>query len=229
MCPDLPYDADVMAQQAPAQEAKKDVDPEVAKELEKKAEKKAEAKTEAEPEAKAEEKPKYKFQILADRQARWEQSEQWKNVPVGHAWVRLVNPIGLAESWGYWPAEEVPVSAPWASVRGEVRNPDNEHMPAGQSLSDIEHASFEIDQAAADRVVKAASNRVTDPGAYNLLDHNCADFAVEMAKAAGVDVPVSLLSNIANPSVLYASLAQLDAAKSTEKKTQAAEGGENKK
>jgi hypothetical protein len=214
-----------MAQQAPTQEPKKDVDPEVAKKLEKQAEK----KTEAKPETKAEEKPKYKFQILADHQARWEESEQWKTVQVGHAWVRLVNPIGLAESWGYWPAEEVPVSAPWASVRGEVRNPDNELMPAGQSLSDVEHASFEIDQAAADRVMKAATNRVTDPGMYNLLNHNCADFAVEMAKAAGVDVPVSLLSNIANPNVLYSSLAELEAGKAAEKKTQAAEGGENKK
>lgn len=215
-----------MAQQAPTQEPKKDVDPEVAKDLEKKAEK----KTEAKPETKAEEKPKYKFQILTDHQARWEQSEQWKTVQVGHAWVRLVNPIGLAESWGYWPAEEVPVSAPWASVRGEVRNPDNELMPAGQSLSDIDHASFEIDQAAADRVMKAATNRVTDPGMYNLLNHNCADFAVEMAKAAGVDVPMSLLSNIANPNVLYSSLAQLEAGKAAEeKKSKAAEGGENKK
>jgi hypothetical protein len=214
-----------MAQQAPTKDPKKDVDPEVAKKLEKKAEK----KTEAKPEAKVEEKPKYKFQILADHQARWDESEQWKSVQVGHAWVRLVNPIGLAESWGYWPAEEVPVSAPWASVRGEVRNPDNEHMPAGQSLSDVEHASFEIDQAAANRVMKAATNRVTDPGMYNLLNHNCADFAAEMAKAAGVDVPISLLSNIANPNVLYSSLAQLEAGKAAEKKAPAAEGGENKK
>jgi hypothetical protein len=226
MCPDLPYHMKAMAQQAPTQDPKKDVDPEVAKKVEKKVEK----KTEAKPEAKVEEKPKYQFQILADHQARWEQSEHWKTVQVGHAWVRLVNPIGLAESWGYWPAEEVPVSAPWASVRGEVRNPDNEHMPAGQSLADVKHASFEIDQAAADRVTKAATNRVTDPGVYNLLNHNCADFAVEMAKAAGVDVPMSLLSNIANPNMLYSSLAQIEAGKAAAgKKTQAAEGDEKKK
>lgn len=214
-----------MAQQAPAQETKKDIDPEVSKKLEQKAEK----KTEAQPEAKVEEKPKFKFQILADHQARWSESEHWKNVQVGHAWVRLVNPVGLAESWGYWPAEEVPVSAPWASVRGEVRNPDNEHMPPGQSMADIDHANFEIDQAAANRVMKAASTRVTDPGQYNLLNHNCADFAVEMAKAAGVDVPASLLAKIANPNVLYSSLAQLEAGKAAEKKTQAGEGDEKKK
>lgn len=214
-----------MAQQAPTQEPKQDIDPEVAKKVEKQVEK----KTEAKPEAKAEEKPKYQFQILADHQARWDESEQWKTVQIGHAWIRLVNPIGLAESWGYWPAEEVPVSAPWASVRGQVRHPDNERMPAGQSLSDLDHASFEIDQAAANRVMKAASNRVTDPGMYNLLNHNCADFAVEMARAAGVDVPMSLLTNIANPSVLYSSLAQLESGKASENKTQAVEGGENKK
>jgi hypothetical protein len=214
-----------MAQQAPTQEPKQDIDPEVAKKVEKQVEK----KTEAKPEAKAEEKPKYQFQILADHQARWDDSEQWKTVQVGHAWIRLVNPIGLAESWGYWPAEEVPVSAPWASVRGQVRHPDNEHMPAGQSLSDLDHASFEIDQAAANRVMKAASNRVTDPGMYNLLNHNCADFAAEMARAAGVDVPMSLLTNIANPSVLYSSLAQLESGKASGNKTQAVEGGENKK
>jgi hypothetical protein len=224
MCADLPYHVDAMAQQAPVQEPKKDVDPEVSRELEKKTEKKAEAQ----PEAKVQEKPKYKLQILADHEARWSESEHWKNVQVGHAWVRLVNPIGLAESWGYWPAEEVPVSAPWASVRGEVRHPDHAHMPAGQSLTDVDHASFEIDQAAADRLMKAASNRVTDPGMYNLLNHNCASFAAEMAKAAGVDVPQSLLANIANPSVLYSSLAQTEAGKVDEKKTQSAEGDEKK-
>lgn len=214
-----------MAQQAPSLDPKQDVDPEVAKKLEQKAEKQAEAT----PAAVVEEKPKYQLQILADHEARWDESQHWKSVQVGHAWVRLVNPMGLAESWGYWPAEEVPVSAPWASVRGEVRHPDNERLPPGQSLTDIDHASFEIDQAAASRVMKAANNRITDPGQYNLFNHNCASFAAEMAHAAGVDVPQSLLANIANPNVLYASLAQLDAGNAAGKKTQAAEGGESEK
>jgi hypothetical protein len=214
-----------MAQQARTQDPQKEAPPEVKEKLEKKPEKKTEEKAEA----KTEEKPKFHFQILADHRARWSESEHWKNVEVGHAWVRLINPIGLAESWGYWPAEEVPVASPWTSVRGEVRHPDEERMPAGQTISDLEHAIFEIDQAAADRVLKAANNRVTDPGQYNLLNHNCADFAQEMARAAGVDVPASILASIANPSVLYASLAELQAAKAAETKTVAAEGGENKK
>jgi hypothetical protein len=218
----LPYHVH-MAQGARTPQESQEAQPEVEKLPEKKPEKQPEAKQ-------AEEKPKFHFQVLADHTARWEQSEHWKNVPVGHAWVRLVNPIGLADSWGFWPGEEVPVAAPWTSVRGEVRTPDEEHTPAGQTISTLDKATFEIDEAAAQRVAKVASNKTSDPGQYNLLNYNCADFALELAKAAGVDVPMEVLANIANPSTLYANLAQLERARAADTKVSAAAGGgDNKK
>lgn len=221
MCAILPYHVR-MAQGARTPQESPEAQPEVEKKPEKKPEKQ-EAKKE-------EEKPKFHFQVLADHTARWEESEHWKNVPVGHAWVRLINPIGLSDSWGFWPAEEVPVSAPWTSVRGEVKTPDEERMPAGNTLDTLEKATFEIDEAAAQRVAKLASNKLSDPGQYNLLNYNCADFALEMAKAAGVDVPMDVLANVANPNTLYANLAQLEKARAAETKTSAAAGGgESKK
>lgn len=186
---------------------------------------------EAQPEVekKTEEPPKYRFQILADRDARWSESEEWKDIEVGHAWVRLIDPVGAVDSWGFWPAESVPISAPWTSVHGEIKHPDEGHQAHGKAPHELEQVTHEIDQTSAQRVLRTAHARETEPGMYNLFNYNCASFAEEMAKAAGVPVPTDTLATIANPSVLYASLAQRGPERGAEAKAHAPEGGESKK
>ncbi|WP_428263642.1 hypothetical protein [Haliangium sp.] len=166
-------------------------------------EEQVEQQVETAPEPEVEAKPTYALEVLANHEATWTEFESWKDVPVGHAWIRLVAPTGHAQSWGYWPAQEVPLTAPWTTVHGEVRHPDND-LAGSEHETDVHRVSFELEEDAAKRLTRAANARIQAPGDYNLLDHNCVDFAREMAQVAGVEAPPSVFKGVAEPKTIYA-------------------------
>jgi len=145
----------------------------------------------------------WKFQLLADREAKWTDSHYWKDFAVGHAWIRLLNPAGGHDSWGYWPDLEggfgVDTGAPWKSVPGRVRHPDNAHSPTAMQ-------THEISAEKAEKVTEAANAKEGSPGQYNLFTYNCTTFATAMAHVAGVPVPSYSALAIANPNSLFAGI-----------------------
>jgi hypothetical protein len=151
---------------------------------------------------------KYRFQMLADRSAKWSESRYWKELAIGHAWIRLLAPSGDADSWGYWPdlwgGHAVDPKAPWKSVPGKVLHPDNEHAPNAIK-------TYEVDRKAADKVTKAANAKESSPGSYNLFSYNCTTFVCEMAKVAGVPVPSASTLGIKNPNDLFSDIQELNA------------------
>lgn len=153
------------------------------------------------------EDPSYRFQILADREARWTESRYFQDFAIGHSWVRLIDPANAVDSWGYWPDLEgghgVDTSAPWKSVPGRCRHPDTSHTPNAI-------LSYDIDEKAAEKVVEYGNNKVASPGMYNLFTYNCTTFACEMAEQAGVPVPSASTLGIKNPNDLYAGIAKLN-------------------
>lgn len=165
-----------------------------------------EATEPAGPEAEA--KPKWKFQVLADREARWSESRYWRDFAIGHAWIRLIAPEGDYDSWGYWPdlwsGHGVDPKAPWKSVPGKVLHPDEQHVPNAQH-------TYEIEAEKAQQVTDAANAKESSPGMYNLFSYNCTTFAIEMARTAGVSPPSGTLAGIANPNSIYQGIVKLNA------------------
>ena len=151
----------------------------------------------------------YRFQILADREARWTESRYFKDFAIGHSWVRLIDPAGSVDSWGYWPDLEggfgVDTSAPWKSIPGRVRHPDTSHSPNAM-------LSYDIDAKAAKKVATHGNDKHSSPGMYNLFTYNCTTFACDMAKEAGVPVPSAATLGIKNPNDLYAGIQAMNAA-----------------
>jgi len=158
----------------------------------------------AEPQAEL----KWKFQVLADREARWSESRYWRDFAIGHAWIRVIAPEGDYDSWGYWPdlwsGQGVDPRAPWKSVPGKVLHPDEQHVPNAQH-------TYEIDAEKAQKVTDAANAKESSPGMYNLFSYNCTTFAIEMARAAGVSPPGGTLLGIANPNSIYQGIARMNA------------------
>ncbi|HUH05785.1 MAG TPA: hypothetical protein VML75_27530 [Kofleriaceae bacterium] len=161
------------------------------------------------PEAAAEEPAgMFRFQVLADREARWSESRYFRDFAIGHSWVRLIDPAGDVDSWGYWPDLEgghgVDTSHPWKSIPGRTRHPDTSHVPNAT-------LSYDIDAKAAKKVAKFGNDKVASPGMYNLFTYNCTTFACEMAATAGVPVPSAGTLGIKNPNDLYAGIQAMNA------------------
>ncbi len=152
--------------------------------------------------------PKWKLQVLADREARWSESRYWRDFAIGHAWIRVIAPEGSYDSWGYWPdlwsGYGVDPKAPWKSVPGKVLHPDEQHVANAQH-------TYEIDAEKAQKVTKAANAKESSPGMYNLFSYNCTTFAIEMARAAGVSPPSGTLVGIANPNSIYQGIVKMNA------------------
>lgn len=167
-----------------------------------------EAQPEAVPEAAADAEPMFRFQVLADREARWSESRYFRDFAIGHSWVRLITPAGDVDSWGYWPDLEgghaVNPSRPWQSIPGKVRHPDTAHVPNAM-------LSYDIDAKTAKKVAKFGNDKEAAPGMYNLFNYNCTTFACEMAKTAGVPVPSASTLGIKNPNDLYAGIQAMNA------------------
>ena len=169
----------------------------------------SEGKKDTAPDADTLAKPaaKFKFQLLADKEADFLDRSFIRDFRIGHAWIRLLDPEGSYNSWGYWPdiagGHAVNPMQPWKSVPGKVRSPDDSHSPTAMH-------TYEVDHAAAERVQKAAAHKMASPGQYNLLTYNCVDFAAEMAHAAGVSAPSHATLGIANPNALFAGLTALN-------------------
>lgn len=149
---------------------------------------------------------KWKFQILGDKEADFTDRAFFKGA-IGHAWIRLLDPEGGYDSWGYWPDIEgghrVDPRQPYKSVPGKVRHPDEAHSPTAMH-------TYEVDQAAAESVNKAAKAKADAPGMYNLFTYNCTSFAADMAKVAGVPVPSHSTLGIANPNALVAGISEMN-------------------
>lgn len=143
---------------------------------------------------------KWTFKVLADREASWTESRYWKDFAIGHSWIQLMGPDGSVSSWGYWPDLEggygIDPGAPHKSVPGRVRHPDTAHSPNAQAI-------YELEDAQAKKVSKAAMAKHSSPGMYNMFTYNCTTFAIEMAEAAGVAAPSGTLMGIANPNSFY--------------------------
>ncbi len=148
----------------------------------------------------------FKFQLLVDREARWSELEFWSRLAVGHAWIRLIEPTGSYDSWGFWPQDKAQVSlrAPWRSVPGSVHHPDEAHAPNAIH-------SYDIDAEAAERLEKEAESKTAAPPMYNLFSYNCVNFALDMAQVAGVAAPSASTLGVANPNDLFADIEKLNA------------------
>ncbi|GAB4544990.1 MAG: hypothetical protein Tsb0020_55760 [Haliangiales bacterium] len=150
--------------------------------------------------------PSYELQVLVDPQARWADQRGFREVAVGHTWVRLVAPTGQSNSWGYWPGEELAVTAPHESVRGEVKSPDGEQVMLSARAADVNTHRYEIAEEAAARVAYTANAQAQAPGSYNLFDHNCVDFVRELAAEAGVDVPDGVFRGVLDAGAIEAAV-----------------------
>ncbi|HTM20933.1 MAG TPA: hypothetical protein VL172_10505 [Kofleriaceae bacterium] len=150
---------------------------------------------------------KFKFQMLADREARWNESRFWKEFRIGHSWIRLIDPAGAVDSWGYWPdlwgGHAVDPKHPWKSVPGKVLHPDTEHAPNAIK-------TYEIDAKQAGKLTKAANDKEASPGSYNLFTYNCTTFVQDMARHAGVPVPSASTLGVANPNDLFQAIEKLN-------------------
>jgi hypothetical protein len=162
-------------------------------------------KTTAEPQQQNE-GGKWKFQILADAELKL---SSLKNLKVGHAWVRLLDPAAQVHSWGFWPKEPIKTFPPWKpfeSTAGFVRTPDDTHSPNAVH-------TFDIEAPAAQKLQKSAAERVANPGSYNLFTRNCVNFAIDMCGEAGVAAPSFSTLKVANPNALRDGIAQMNAKK----------------
>jgi hypothetical protein len=162
----------------------------------------------ADPQQTQQNAPKWKLQILADEELRF---TSLKNLKVGHAWVRLLDPHQQVQSWGFWPKTPISLKwyAPWKvadSVPGMVRHPDDTHSPNAVH-------TYDIDQAAAEKMQNSAAERVASPGSYNLFHRNCVNFAIDMCRAAGVSAPSFSTLTIANPNALHDGIEKMNAKK----------------
>jgi len=157
----------------------------------------------AQPEQAQAPQPTWKFQLLVDREAKWSESRYWKEFAIGHAWIRVLGPDNTHDSWGYWPDLEgghaVDPSAPWKSIPGKVRHPDDAHSPNAMQTTPIT-------EDVAGKVRDAANAKEGSPGNYNLFTYNCTTFAAQMAKIAGAPVPSFSTLGIANPNSLFSGI-----------------------
>ena len=162
-------------------------------------------KATAEPQ-KADAGGKWKFQILADAELRL---SSLKNLKVGHAWVRLLDPASTVHSWGFWPKDPIKTFPPWKPFQdtpGFVRTPDDTHSPNAQH-------TYELEAPAAEKMQKTAAEREKNPGNYNLFTRNCVHFAIDMCNAAGVAAPSFSTLKVANPNALHDGIEKLNAKK----------------
>ena len=98
----------------------------------------------------------YDISIAVDKEAKWTESEFFREAAVGHAWVIISSPVANVDdlSFGFWPrqwrlidtdtgaaladADQEEITSGgfdsskfWKSVDGEVRSPDEFHTPKG--------------------------------------------------------------------------------------------------
>ncbi|MCH7624646.1 MAG: DUF4157 domain-containing protein [Chloroflexi bacterium] len=164
----------------------------------------------------------YDISIAVDKEAKWTESEFFREAAVGHAWVIISSPVANVDdlSFGFWPRqwrlidadtgaaltdtdqEEVTsggfdASKFWKSVDGEVRSPDEFHTPKGLKSKQVK---FEGVMSAMEYASKMKDE------AYNLLSYNCTTFAREMYKIGTGSAAPSAGLLIEDPNTLYNSI-----------------------
>lgn len=152
-------------------------------------------------------RPKPKFVMLVDDKttigAEAQRIRGGHGLTAGHAWCGLEE-NGQRTTWGYW-GVGFSFKEPWKSCPAEVRSPDTAHAPTA------EH-HYDIDVGAGERVKQHAAQVKASPGSYNLFRHNCVNFAVDMARAAGVAPPSFSTLGVANPDKLADNIRKMNAA-----------------
>lgn len=150
-----------------------------------------------------------KLTIAVDKQADYLSKEYLDEAAVGHSWIMLQKPMGIEDSFGFWPANlgsggGFNLKEFWKDVEGEVRHPDTSHTPnAKYSVQIDSNQLLEGEKYAVDKA-KAK---------YNLLWYNCTTFARDFfEKSSGKSAPSAGLL-IEDPNALYESIEMINGAK----------------
>ena len=168
-------------------------------------EKRDEQEVEVEQEQKQDKKPdKFQLQLVSESHVHYNEVCGFGPYQGGNTWVKLIGPEGVAQSWGYFPMqhEEVPLKP----SQGHIVDPSTTGYMADQIRS------FEIDASKATAVASLAEQKRAQPGEYDVLENNCADFVMEVAEVAGVTVSLSEIL-LPNQKALLQRMAQLRAEK----------------
>ncbi|MDT9692441.1 hypothetical protein Q5762_29740 [Streptomyces sp. P9(2023)] len=145
---------------------------------------------------------RYRIQIQTAKNSRTHHLDYWANLALGHAWVALYKEEGGQETWksyGFFPAEDVPHTKPFKSVKGAVKrnhdNPDNASSKLTAELTEEQYNN-------AREFIRTNEGRE-----YNLATFNCTTFARSVFHAAtGESAPGLGLPLLENPNTLQDSI-----------------------
>jgi len=128
---------------------------------------------------------------------------------IGHAWVKFSDNAGTKYSYGFVPWGDATV---YLSADGHVLHPDKLHDPPqkGEQYTEI---SYALSHENFLRGLIYAQEICKSPPTYNLIANNCSDFAINVARRAGVSPPSASTLGVTSPSQLYDRIVRLRARK----------------